>query len=316
MMRSAQQLPITSRGIGVARPTSRTVLARFPASFHCRDAAQGPWPMLRDINSFAPDRLAELANKVRDLIWKYGARARFRRMIQKWRAEDGEGPTDLYGPLPDRPLTLIEKHVLLAAIHDQCCKGVTELNPWPDFRKDPAKRAARKRRQYLTHSEIQWNLASTPFYFVRHGVHTSMPESDAPHVEQIIREVEEDLREYCQNRGKGAPSSITDETNGSERPSPPVSIDETAYVLVSKNWPEEFQTYSTFKRWLDGTPKSEVRRRKPSKQRLEIHAGDWNRYWTQRKREQSEALDGEALEEFLADAEATKLRIRKDKRRK
>jgi hypothetical protein len=182
--------------------------------------------MLRQRNDLLPDWLVELANAVRYLIWNYQARAQFQRRIQAWRAENGEGAGGLYGRLPDRELTRDEQYVVLAAIHDQCCKGVKKLNPWPDPADDPATRAAMKRRDDYTYSERQTDFAGTLFYIACAGIQTSLPESDVANVEHIIRQVEEDLKADCDERGKEVRTSSFDE----HRPAPRTAIEKMQIV--------------------------------------------------------------------------------------
>ena len=61
---------------------------------------------------------------------------------------------------------------------------------------------------------------------------------------------------------------------------PPQSApDDDAYVPASALWRDEFGTYRKFKTWLKNTPETEVRRRRPRENRLELHAADWARHW-------------------------------------
>ena len=55
--------------------------------------------------------------------------------------------------------------------------------------------------------------------------------------------------------------------------------DRSAYVGASTLWGDRFATYRKFETWLKNTPETEVRRRRPRKNRLELHAADWARYW-------------------------------------
>jgi len=65
--------------------------------------------------------------------------------------------------------------------------------------------------------------------------------------------------------------------------------DPNVFVAASKVYPERFDNYKAFRRFLEDHP--EIRRRKPSKQRLEIHAGDWIEYWAEHDTEEFEAAD-------------------------
>ncbi len=68
--------------------------------------------------------------------------------------------------------------------------------------------------------------------------------------------------------------------------------DASAYVGASTLWGDRFSTYDKFKTWLKKTPETEVRRRRPRKNRLELHAGDWARYWDALHKAQFDASDG------------------------
>ncbi len=84
------------------------------------------------------------------------------------------------------------------------------------------------------------------------------------------------------------------------------SIDNDNYVPYGCVWPgrvEEFDgSYARAKTFRDNTPESKLRRRKPSSQRLQVHAGDWCRYWAEHKKISDAATDGAA--EGLGKAEA------------
>lgn len=62
----------------------------------------------------------------------------------------------------------------------------------------------------------------------------------------------------------------------------PDSEDDSAYVPASWLYPEKFKTYRKFEGFLEGDGK-DIRRRKPSKNRLLVHAGDWVRCWASKK---------------------------------
>lgn len=53
-----------------------------------------------------------------------------------------------------------------------------------------------------------------------------------------------------------------------------------------------------------------IRKRKPNKKVLEIHAADWLKFWQDFDRRQSDALDEDAMQEFLANAEAEKVKVK------
>jgi len=51
------------------------------------------------------------------------------------------------------------------------------------------------------------------------------------------------------------------------------------YVPASQIFMERFDTYKQFRRWLDSIGEEVVRRYKPRRNRLMVHAGDWYRFW-------------------------------------
>ncbi len=91
----------------------------------------------------------------------------------------------------------------------------------------------------------------------------------------------------------------------SEQEGTPAEAD--AYVLVSKLWPEHFDTYRKAKTFLDEHP--EIKTRKPSDNRLEVHAADWIKHWTG---QQTEPTD-EQIEDYLAAVEQRKIDVRQRK---
>jgi hypothetical protein len=58
-----------------------------------------------------------------------------------------------------------------------------------------------------------------------------------------------------------------------------LQADPSAYVAAGTLWRTKFTTYARFKKWLDGTPSTVIRRDRLNSQRLTIHAGDWHKYW-------------------------------------
>ena len=99
----------------------------------------------------------------------------------------------------------------------------------------------------------------------------------------------------------------------------PATADEP-WVPAGALWRARFETYEQFRAWLDRTPDSEVRRRHPRPNRLEIHAADWVRYWTHQDEGEFEGLDrpgedwpsvaGDTPAEYIADAAARLRAIR------
>jgi hypothetical protein len=98
---------------------------------------------------------------------------------------------------------------------------------------------------------------------------------------------------------------------GGGRNGPP-DDDETAFVTASTLWPQKYKTYKEFKVAFDKIPEAVIRRRKPSPQRLLIHAGDWVRYWSKFDEQAFEAMDEESLSAERANAAA----LVRSKRRK
>ncbi len=82
-----------------------------------------------------------------------------------------------------------------------------------------------------------------------------------------------------------------------ERKEKKESTDDSAWVSASTLWPEKFDNYKAFKTFIDNH--SEIRQQrpiskksgKPLENRLEVHAGDWARYWKGQDEKQFNALD-------------------------
>jgi hypothetical protein len=70
------------------------------------------------------------------------------------------------------------------------------------------------------------------------------------------------------------------------------AADDEAYVLASTVWRDRFGTYKKFTAWLKKDGKA-VRTRSPRENRLEIHAGDWVRFWKKHEEQEFENLDVE-----------------------
>jgi hypothetical protein len=92
--------------------------------------------------------------------------------------------------------------------------------------------------------------------------------------------------------------------------------DESAFAPAGGLWRPRFKSYKKFKKWLDQQPEGRIRRRSPRSNRLDVHVGDWHSYWNERDRQHTELLDDEALQETIADIEARKAAIRRQKRSK
>ncbi len=92
-----------------------------------------------------------------------------------------------------------------------------------------------------------------------------------------------------------------------------LSLDNDNYVPFGCVWPDrlaEFDSYAKAKTFLDNTPESKIRRRKPSKQRLQVHAGDWCRYWAEHRKISDAAAEGLGKAEAERKAEIDAKRAR------
>lgn len=109
---------------------------------------------------------------------------------------------------------------------------------------------------------------------------------------------------------------------GGNGPGDPV-VDDSAWLDVTKLWPEHFKTYRRFKVFLDSHPEIHQRRSPKHRQRLQVHAGEWLAYWTKQDQAQFDKLgsgedrdppsiadDPEAEAEFLAGAAERMARLR------
>jgi hypothetical protein len=91
-------------------------------------------------------------------------------------------------------------------------------------------------------------------------------------------------------------------------------VDESAFVSASTLWHDRFITYKRFSSWLQRNS-SKIRTRKPRKNRLEIHSGDWLNHWARVEVENVRALD-EAGDELAALHATRKNNIPKNPSRK
>jgi hypothetical protein len=98
----------------------------------------------------------------------------------------------------------------------------------------------------------------------------------------------------------------------STNPAPLASDNE--YVRVGELWPNrpEFKRYSDVTKFLNKTP--EIRSIQKPRRRY-VHESDWHRYFREKDRQASEQLDGDALQEQIADIEARKAVERQRKKR-
>ncbi len=104
--------------------------------------------------------------------------------------------------------------------------------------------------------------------------------------------------------------------------SPGAKTDDSAFVAAKTLREQRKMTASDCNKFLKqhGTMlaqsvEGKVRYRKPSKNRLNIHSGDWLTYWQEFDRRTSDALDDDAMQEFLANADAEKAKIRATRKR-
>ncbi len=86
-------------------------------------------------------------------------------------------------------------------------------------------------------------------------------------------------------------------------------VDDSAFVPISKLWPDHFDTYRKAKTFLDNHP--QIRMRKPRGNRLQVHAGDWHTHLPQ----QTEPTD-EQMQAWEAGIEERARQIREKKRPK
>lgn len=75
--------------------------------------------------------------------------------------------------------------------------------------------------------------------------------------------------------------------------------DDSTWVSVGEVWRDQFPTYKQFRSFLKQHP--EIRRRNPTSQRLEIHSGDWLRYWNEVGRRGFQDLDRAEGRRSIAD---------------
>lgn len=88
--------------------------------------------------------------------------------------------------------------------------------------------------------------------------------------------------------------------------------DETAYIpatnVIEESTELGVKDFKDLRRILKDNP--QIKTHKPSKQRLEVHAGDWSRY----KRQLHTALDSEKIKPMIEAVEQRMAKERKDKR--
>ncbi len=97
---------------------------------------------------------------------------------------------------------------------------------------------------------------------------------------------------------------------------PSDQTDDSAFRPAKEFLGEQFDTYGKLTAALERNPS--IRNRKPSKQRLEIHAGDWLKFLNERAAEQIDSLDlsAELVDDAVKNIEARKAaeRAKKSKR--
>ena len=93
------------------------------------------------------------------------------------------------------------------------------------------------------------------------------------------------------------------------------SVDESAFISARPLAVERGMSLPQLNKLLKKIPETQIRRRKPSPQRLELHAGDWHRYFEEQDRQRDEAFDKDVAQEMIegilanmAEAQATKRR--------
>lgn len=94
-------------------------------------------------------------------------------------------------------------------------------------------------------------------------------------------------------------------------------VDESAFVAAKTLREQRGMTAAACNKFLTqhGTKSAQsvdgkVRYHKPNKKRLDIHASDWLTFWQNFDRRQSDALDEDAMQDFLANAEAEKAKVK------
>ena len=106
--------------------------------------------------------------------------------------------------------------------------------------------------------------------------------------------------------------------NGKETPAKnQPDFDETAFVPAKTLREQREMNAANCNKFLKqyGTTSAQsvegkVRYHKPNKKRLDIHAADWLKFWQDIDRRQSDALDEDSMQEFLANAEAEKDKVK------
>jgi hypothetical protein len=97
--------------------------------------------------------------------------------------------------------------------------------------------------------------------------------------------------------------------------------DPSAYVAVSELWPhrQEFKRASDVTKFLDRLPNEPapagIRYRRQGQRRF-VHAGDWVRFFAEKDRRATEALDAEDVQDALAGVAARQAQERERKRRR
>jgi len=106
-----------------------------------------------------------------------------------------------------------------------------------------------------------------------------------------------------------APSATVRSENGSLDPTPEIEGSDDAYVSFITLWPDQFPTYKQAKGFLDRT--KSIRRRSPSKNRLEVHAADWINHFRQRENLAFDSMDvtPEEVKQVIDSAAKRKLRL-------
>jgi len=106
--------------------------------------------------------------------------------------------------------------------------------------------------------------------------------------------------------GKRAPKPLVGERPAPENPIIDSASDESAFVLMSHLYAEQFDSLKKCGRFLDKHP--EIRQKKPAANRRLVHAGDWKRFWAEKEKQRWDALGESALDDAISRTNANNLK--------
>ncbi|NLF06358.1 MAG: hypothetical protein GX594_00020 [Pirellulaceae bacterium] len=173
------------------------------------------------------------------------------------------GPPPLPLPPDHRPRSLADKWASLAAIHDVYWRGGGKIGPWSlPLGDDLAASAA-------------WLRGGGGAFAALMAEAGRLADCDMGVVDRWLSDLQ--------------PPGKNGEADGSA---------DSAFVPAVDLWKSRFDSYKAAKQFLDAHP--EIHIRKPSPQRLEIHAGDWAKYWAKQDAQGFDALDNAAPPEITS----------------